>query len=149
MKKYLIIICAILLPILVKAPPTTYSYSSSELEIYWLKGSELSIANLKRYLTLTEIKHVDKVLAQFILETGWGKSYICRNYNNLFGFLNSKGYMKYNHWTESVESYKRFQTRKYRGGDYYQFLVNVGYAADTTYIDKLKQINSKYGRISN
>jgi flagellum-specific peptidoglycan hydrolase FlgJ len=49
-------------------------------------------------------------------------------------------YHKYNHWTESVEAYKRFQDKKYKGGDYYTFLKKVGYAEDPHYVWKLKHI---------
>ena len=43
-------------------------------------------------------------------------------------------------WTKSVRYYKRWQLRKYNGGDYYLFLKNVGYAEDTLYLKKIKWI---------
>lgn len=144
--KYIILLCVILLPTYSFAPnnnkPLT-PYSKKELDIRKLKCSKLTTANVKQYMILLEIEHPEKVLAQFALETGWGTSYVCKTFNNLFGFRNNRGYMKYKHWSESVESYKRFQLRKYKGGDYYKFLCNIGYAEDSTYIQKLKQFKFK------
>jgi flagellum-specific peptidoglycan hydrolase FlgJ len=91
-----------------------------------------------------EIEHPEIVIKQFILETGWGKSYVCKKFNNLFGFRGSNGYFKYKHWTESVEHYKEFQNKKYKGGDYYVFLHKVGYAEAPDYIQILKQ---NFGKI--
>lgn len=79
------------------------------------------------------------VLAQAKLETGNFKSYLFKCSNNLFGFRNFNGYIKYKHWKESVKAYKDWQSRKYKGGDYYDFLVNIKYAEDTLYVYKLKQ----------
>lgn len=79
------------------------------------------------------------VLAQAKLETGNFKSYLFRCSNNLFGFRNFNGYIKYESWKESVKAYKNWQTRKYKGGDYYDFLEYIKYAEDTLYVYKLKQ----------
>jgi flagellum-specific peptidoglycan hydrolase FlgJ len=79
------------------------------------------------------------VLAQAKLETGNFKSYLFKVSNNLFGFRNFNGYIKYSSWKESVKAYKDWQTRKYKGGDYYEFLENIKYAEDTLYVYKLKQ----------
>lgn len=79
------------------------------------------------------------VLAQAKLETGNFKSYLFECSNNLFGFRNFNGYIKYDSWKSSVKAYKVWQTKKYHGGDYYDFLENIGYAEDTAYVYKLKQ----------
>jgi flagellum-specific peptidoglycan hydrolase FlgJ len=79
------------------------------------------------------------VLAQAKLETGNFKSYLFKKSNNLFGFRNFNGYIKYDSWKSSVKAYKDWQTRKYKGGDYYDFLEHINYAEDTLYVYKLKQ----------
>jgi len=107
-----------------------------------LKHSKLSLENVKKYVRIMEIKHPEIVVKQFILETGWGKSYVCRKHHNLFGFRTKKGYEKYNHWTESIEAYKSFQDRKYKGGNYFNFLKKVGYAEASNYIQVLKTIKT-------
>ena len=102
-----------------------------------------------------EVKHPDIVLKQAILETGWFKSEYCVKRHNLFGFYDSKNktYMTFNTWQESVIYYKNWQDKRYKGGDYYQFLSNIGYTykGDTMYSHYLKQIHvdtTKLQRIS-
>lgn len=81
------------------------------------------------------------VLKQAILETGHFKSDVCLKYNNLFGFLNSKGYLKFKNWQESVKFYSLWQKKYYTGGNYYDWLIDIGYAEDgKEYVKKLKQI---------
>lgn len=111
-----------------------------------------SLQEVKKYIQdSTSIEHVDIVLQQTILETGWFKSYNCRTRKNLFGFWNSnkKQYFAYNDWKQSVRSYERWQEKWYKGGDYYEFLEClyvtkkgrcVRYASDPNYIEKLKSI---------
>lgn len=93
------------------------------------------IIMLKRY----DIKHPEVVVRQIQLETGHLKSKGATIDNNLFGFR-KQNYMTFDNWVESVEYYKRWQDKKYKGGNYYTFLQNVGYAKDSLYIQKLKSI---------
>jgi len=97
---------------------------------------------VKALLEAYGVKHVDIVLRQSILETGWYKCKDCSlDNNNLFGFISSKGgYMKFDTWQESVKEYSVWQHRFYKSGDYYAFLQRIGYAEDKTYINKLKQL---------
>jgi flagellum-specific peptidoglycan hydrolase FlgJ len=98
-----------------------------------------------------DIEHSEIVLRQSIWETGWYKcDYCSRRYNNLFGFRhkswvteeNPKGYLKFDTWQESVAYYKKWQTKRYSGGDYYTFLINVGYAEDgNKYVKHLKSLS--------
>lgn len=94
------------------------------------------------------IKHIDIVVAQSILETGHYKSYQCRVNHNLFGLYNSKKkeFFKFNHWTESVKAYYDFIQYKYKGGDYYQFLEDINYAEDSIYVAKVKTICNKISK---
>lgn len=51
---------------------------------------ELTIPNLYAEIKENNIKYPKIVLAQAILETGWFKSSVCRNKNNLFGLTNPR-----------------------------------------------------------
>jgi hypothetical protein len=89
------------------------------------------------------LKHDTIILTQAKLETGNYKSYQCRVNNNLFGLFNSSKmeYYKFNHWSESVEAYKKWIQYRYKDEeDYYNFLNRIGYAEDSSYVSKLKWI---------
>lgn len=87
-----------------------------------------------------EVPHANIVLKQAIHETGNFKSQLCKKHNNLFGLKGRKGYRKYSSYKECIADYKRLISSRYKGGDYYAFLVRIGYAADKQYISKLKKI---------
>ena len=97
---------------------------------------------LKEALTYYRVEHADIVYAQAVLETGNFTSNLCKDNNNLFGLYNSKSkkFFRFTHWTEAIEAYKNYIQCKYHGGDYYKFLENLGYATDSEYINKLKEI---------
>ena len=89
----------------------------------------------------SEIQHPEIVFRQAILETGWFKCENCSmDHNNLFGFYWKKKYLEFDTWQESVVYYSRWQKRHYKGGDYYQFLEEIGYATNPDYIKLLKGI---------
>lgn len=98
-------------------------------------NSSLSLKNVKKEIIRLRILFPDIVLSQVRLETG-NLSYV--HNNNLFGFTGIK-YFYFERWQESVKYYRGWQQRHYHGGDYYQFLINIHYAADTDYVKKLKQ----------
>lgn len=104
------------------------------------KLSSQTIESLRTQLNASEIQHKDIVLKQAILETGWLTSYSCKKRHNLFGFRYRGKYLEFDTWQESVEYYSRWQKRHYKGGDYYKFLKDRGYATDPEYITKLKSI---------
>lgn len=103
-----------------------------------LSADKLTEKSLKKELHKLKVKHVDIVFAQAKLETGNFKSDVYKQYSNLFGFRLNNDYMKFTSWRECCKYYKDWQSRKYKDGDYYEFLINIGYAEDTTYIKKLK-----------
>jgi hypothetical protein len=106
---------------------------------------ELNSENV--YIALKEagVEHPEIVVKQAILETGWFKCSHCSlNKNNIFGFYYKKKYLEFDNWLESVAYYKKWQKKRYQGGDYYKFLKKVGYATSPTYEDKLKQIRLKF-----
>lgn len=102
---------------------------------------ELTPENVYYQLEKFDIKHPEIVLRQSILETGWYKCEYCSlEHNNIFGFRYKKKYLEFNNWVEAVKYYKKWQDKRYKGGDYYTFLKNIGYATSKTYISKLKSI---------
>lgn len=107
---------------------------------------ELTNENVFSELKAQELDFPEIVLAQAILETGHYKSNVCTSYNNLFGLRTRKGtYMKFEHWTQSVAAYKKYiQKYKTVPEDYYEYLDALGYAEDTSYITKVKQITQQY-----
>ena len=132
MKKVRIIIIILLCLIFV-------SLNNYSTPIHIMKEIEktMTIENIEEELIQQGINHVDIVLNQVKLETGHLK--FVKN-NNLFGFHNGKSYLKFDTWQDAVIYKKQWQDRKYKGGDYYKFLKNVGYAKDSNYINKLKQM---------
>lgn len=89
------------------------------------------------------VKHPQIVYAQAVLETGHFKSDLCLNDNNLFGLYNSKKhrYYTFDHWKDCIIAYKEMIQYKYKDGDdYLNFLKEIGYAEDSEYICKLKEL---------
>ena len=107
---------------------------------YVQKTIPLNKENVLAELKKQNIPHPHIVLAQSRLETGNYTSKVCRIKNNLFGMKKGNTYRNYNNWKESIEDYKRHISSKYKGGDYYKFLENLGYAEDTLYTTLLKRI---------
>ena len=90
-----------------------------------------------------DIRHPEIVYAQIMLETGHLKSKVFKDYNNLFGLydLQNKDYYRFNNWRESIKFYKEHIQKNYKDNtSYYTYLHNIGYAEDTEYIDKLKDV---------
>ena len=90
-----------------------------------------------------KVKHPQIVYAQAVLETGHFKSDLCLNGNNLFGLYNSKKhrYYTFDHWKDCIIAYKEMVQYKYKDGDdYLNFLKEIGYAEDSKYIYKLKEL---------
>lgn len=92
------------------------------------------------------IQYPEIVVAQSILETGMYRSEQCVKNHNLFGLFNSRSneYFKFKHWTESVKAYRDMIQYRYKEGDYYNWLEKIGYAEDSLYVDKVKQIVKLY-----
>lgn len=105
---------------------------------------EKKIPTLSKVTVLNELKkqnipHANIVLAQAIHETNNFKSNICKTHNNLFGIRQGNGYKRYENYTHCIKDYKRLFSDKYKGGDYYEYLLRIGYAEDPLYIQKLKK----------
>jgi hypothetical protein len=114
-------------------------YYESELRFNYTP--ELTIQNLYEEILTQGIEHPEIVLKQAILETHWLKCTHCSmQYNNIFGFMNKSGYLKFNSWIDCVKYYKDWQSTFYKGGDYYTFLDRIGYATGPEYLTRLKWI---------
>ena len=105
----------------------------------------LNIVAVKQACIYYDIKYPEIVVAQAILETGFFRSENCLKGNNLFGLYNSntQKFYTFNHWTESVKAYKDKVQYRYKSGDYYTWLQDIGYAEDPMYISKVKHIEKK------
>ena len=115
--------------------------SESRTSGFPVKGSrgsfpELTISNLYREIVRNGVLYPEIVLAQAILETGWFRSSLCRDRNNLFGLTNPRTgkYFEFGHWTESVRAYYTKVQYKYKGGNYLLWLRKIGYAEDPNYV---------------
>lgn len=99
----------------------------------YLRTSELTFENFVEYLDLINVKNRDILVRKAIIESGWFKSYLTVNYNNIFGMCTPKSrpttalgeafkrtvsydstdnrgaatihysYAKFAHWTDSVD----------------------------------------------
>lgn len=114
------------------------------LNIFFLVASSYgqTIREVKQYLESIDCKYSDIVTSQAILETGYFRSYNCKKRNNLFGLWNhsKQEFYVFNRWEDSCDAYLKMVQYKYKSGNYYTFLKNIGYATDPNYITKLKQI---------
>ena len=102
----------------------------------------LTYANLCLALRYYHVQHPRIVLAQAILETGWLRSPVCRTKNNLFGLTNPRTgeYYEFEHWSDSVRGYKTLVQYRYKGGNYYDWLDEIGYAEAPDYTTALKKV---------
>lgn len=109
-------------------------------------SDSITVEKLYEACEYYNIQHPDIVTAQALLESGFFKSDLCLEHHNLFGLYNSriKDYYHFNHWTESVKAYRDKVQYKYKDGDYYKWLQELGYAEDTLYIPKVKSLVKKY-----
>ena len=103
---------------------------------------KLTLVNFYNELLAQGIESPEIVLRQGILETMWFKCTNCSlKYNNLFGFIYKKKYMRFSNWVKCVEYYKKWQVQNYKGGDYYAFLKKIGFATSENYNKYLKNID--------
>jgi len=97
-----------------------------------------------------EVKHPNIVLAQIRLKSGNMTSKLYKANRNFAGMKLAKvrettaGGERYNHawynnWKDCVKDLKIWQDEYYKGGDYYDFLEEIGYAESEDYINKLKE----------
>jgi len=92
------------------------------------------------YICEMEIMHPHIVMQQAIIETGGFRAEKLLAKNNLFGFKRQGKVIIFNHWKESVEFYKEWQSKRYTNPneDYYAFLKRVRYATNPRYKQHLR-----------
>ncbi len=119
--------------------------------------NEFSEVKLKEYIIGLNIKFPHIVFAQAKLESGYFKSTIFRENNNLFGMKiatrrpttnkgENRGHAAFDSWKESVVDYAFYQAR-YLGdirteAEYIQYL-KANYAEDPGYVDKVIKLSKK------
>lgn len=119
--------------------------------------NEFSEVKLKEYIIGLNIKFPHIVFAQAKLESGYFKSTIFRENNNLFGMKiatrrpttnkgENRGHAVFDTWKESVLDYAFYQAR-FLGdikseGEYIQYL-RANYAEDPGYVDKVIKLSKK------
>ena len=119
--------------------------------------NEFSEEKLKEYIIGLNIKFPHIVFAQAKLESGYFKSTIFRENNNLFGMKiatrrpttnkgENRGHAAFDNWKESVVDYAFYQAR-YLGDikterEYIQYL-KANYAEDPGYVDKVIKLSKK------
>lgn len=117
--------------------------------------NHLNWGNIDKWIAVFDIDNGDIVKSQIQHETGNLTSFISSANNNLFGMKhpgnkgrettslgNKNGYAYYYSYVQSIKDYAFWQKSRTRidGESYYSFLVRVGYAEDSTYIQRLKYI---------
>ena len=121
-------------------PKININIANEEQPDFFSKSPQEGLMEALEYY---EVKHPYIVYAQAVLETGYFKSDLCLNGNNLFGLYDSKNhrYYTFGHWCDSIVAYLNCVQYKYKPpNDYYRFLLEIGYAEDAQYIQKLKRI---------
>lgn len=119
--------------------------------------NEFSEVKLKEYIIGLNIKFPHIVFAQAKLESGYFKSIIFRENNNLFGMKiasrrpttnkgENRGHAVFDNWKESVLDYAFYQAR-FLGDikteeEYIQYL-KANYAEDPGYVDKVIKLSKK------
>ena len=107
------------------------------------------VSNLYDSLISHQIKSPKTVLAIAIFETGWMECHHCTyQQNNLFGFRNNEGYVKFATLCDCLDFLKHWQHKYYTPwkilhpkGSYYDFLRHMRYAQDmVSYMKKIKPL---------
>lgn len=146
----IILLCSIGVYVIVNYKFNTPKYEITVINLEFPKFllSKDPERDLLKVLDYYNIQHPDIVYAQAVLETGYFKSNLYLENNNLFGLYDSKNneYFKFDHWSKSVLGYINSIQYKYDStynNNYYDFLHNLGYAEDPDYNTKLKIIVNK------
>ena len=86
-------------------------------------------------------------MQQVLLETGHLSTHYLLRRNNLFAFRYTEEYIRFDHWKESVEYYKRWQEKHYTNHqeNYYAFLKRVKYAGSRNYVEVLRRVSIRKG----
>jgi len=123
---------------------TGSTYKSTPVTTVPSKVPELTLENVYRELLFKDVKFPEIVMRQVVWETQWLNCDHCSlKFNNLFGFATNNGYLHFKNWVESVDYYKKWQTKLHveKYSDYYQFLVAKKYALGESYNIALRKLD--------
>lgn len=136
-------------------------YEKQLVHINWEKErNTINMQKLAKELKESGVKFPHIVMAQAIVESGYFKSQLYKENNNLFGMtipglrnttnISSNGtFAKYNTWQRSVQDmgylqqYNLKNVRLYNDEDYFIYLKNTNYAEAPDYITALKNTIQK------
>ena len=118
------------------------------------KQNEFSSEKLKEYVLELNIKFPHIVLAQSQIETGYYKSKIFKENNNLFGMKQARqrpttnrgtenNHAYYDTWKQSVVDYALYQAKylsRLRTEEEYLSYLGQSYAEDPNYVSKIRKI---------
>ena len=121
---------------------------SNEIEeiVFDVKELELNKENFFKACDYYGVHHPNIVYAQALVESGHFKSNLFHTRNNFLGLWNySKNeFYTFDHWTDCINAYGSKVQYKYKGGDYYQFLDDIGYAKAEHYIALVKKVENQF-----
>jgi hypothetical protein len=137
-----------------KAVTKTFYVTGETKMLVLEEHNEFSEEKLDAYLKEINIKFPDIVKAQATLETGYFKSEMFIVNHNLFGMKVAKlrpttalgenlGHAFYDNWKQSVLDYAFYQAaylRQIKTDDEYLAYLELNYAEDPNYINKLKKL---------
>lgn len=105
------------------------------------KEDSFTVKDFVLELHIQGVKYPDIVLRQACWESGFFTSAVWKKKNNPFGFYCKDGYIMFNDWKSAIAYMKTWQDKNYKSGSYYDYLLKIGYASDTSYIDHVKSID--------
>lgn len=119
-----------------------------------LKKSDFSINNLREYLLEINSPDPEIILSQFILETGWFKSRLFVDGNNIAGMKMPRkrettaigtiyNHAKYSHWTDSVDDFMLWLDYHSLSERYADHLESKCYAQDSEYYNRIISIHKR------
>lgn len=115
------------------------------LIILFFVSLQCNAQSVKELIDSSGIVYPKVALAIYKHESNHGRSKLAKNNNNLYGFKSGKYYKKYHSKTESIEDYKRFESRiieKHDINSWSQYLRVIGriYASDKQWLMKIKKM---------
>ena len=120
--------------------------------LYSIANEDLNADVLYEACVMTDVLFPEVVVAQAVLESGHFKSKAYREKNNFLGIVKAGHYQEFDHWMDCLKRYQEVIESKYRGSElsvneYLEFLDRIGYAEDSSYIDKIRILTSKYTNV--
>lgn len=110
-----------------------YDTMALKLKVIGYRDSQLTEKNFFDYTKLLGCSHPYETVAQGLYESGNFSPNSSARFNNLFGFKDNEGYIRFKHWTYSVDfmvnSYQDRNGLK-QGVNYYDWIPKSYHQAD-------------------